>query len=146
MWVFTIYGFFSVVNTTSYHNKSNGDAFPDNQRIEVRSRYKEHLELLKERFSDEIGNEKIIGYDDPDGKYLNRDYEYRIIIDAEKWVHLGAMLSADVTYPNFKSEVHESCENFPELRGTPYLEQLYAVYNDVQNEERWGMNPGRTIN
>jgi len=136
MWIFTTYGFFSVVNKTS-SNITNGDIDPTDQVVEVRSRYKEHLESLKDRFGDLIGDEEILGYDDPGSRYKNRDYEYRIIINAETWVHLGAMLSADITYPNFKNEVHAAIKEDPRLANTPYMDQLYSVYNSVQNEDRW---------
>ena len=136
MWIFTTYGFFSVVNTTS-SKISNGDIDPIDQVVEVRSRYREHLESLKDRFNELIGPEEILGYDDPSSLYRNRDYEYRIIINAETWVHLGAMLSADITYPNFKDEVLGSLAEDPRLAKTPYIDQLHSVYNVVQNEDRW---------
>ena len=133
MWIFTRYGFFSVVNKTSdLLNTEHVD-----QRVEVRSRYKQHLKMLKDRFEEQIGDAVILGFDDPNSLYKNRDYEYRIIINAEDWVHLGAMLSSDVTYPNFKDEVSASCEEDKRLAATPYLEQLYSVYNSVQNDDRW---------
>ena len=138
MWVFTIYGFFSVVNKTD-QNPNNGlpDIDSTEQIIEVRSRYREHLESLKERFNEQIGGAEILGYDDPGSPYLNGDYEYRIIISAEDWVHLGAMLSADVTYYDFKDELFETIKENPSLSATPYLSQVDKVYDSVQNEDRW---------
>jgi len=144
MWIFTVYGFFSVVNTTDSNN-ANGEVDPKDQVIEVRSRYKEHLESLMNRFDEQIGDAEILGYDDVNSAYVNRDYEYRIIINEEDWVHLGAMLSADITYPNFKDEVAVAITQDPRLAKTPYMEQLYSVYNSVQNEKRWATEMG-TLN
>lgn len=133
-----------MVNTNSSESP-NGEVDPKDQVIEVRSRYKEHLESLMDRFDEQIGDAEILGYDDVNSNYANRDYEYRIIINEEDWVHLGAMLSADITYPNFKNEVAVAIGQDPRLAKTPYMEQLYSVYNSVQNEKRWATAMG-TLN
>jgi len=144
MWVFTVYGFFSVVNTTSSRS-SNGELMSEDQVVEVRSRHRQHLECLMDRFEEQIGDAVILGYDDVNSAYARRDYEYRIIINAEDWVHLGAMLSADVTYPSFRGEVKEAVAEDPRLAKTPYIEQLQSVYSSVQNEDRWAVE-SKTLN
>jgi len=134
MWIFTPYGFFSVVNKTQLDD--NGD-IPDGilETIEVRTRHREHLELLIERFPDEIGEESIF-------ERIGTDYEYRIVIDERQWITLGAMLAADVTYPNFKDEIQEAVKN-TKLKKTPYLDQCYDVYNAMFSH--W-VGMGNTIN
>lgn len=142
MWIFTTYGFFSVVNKTD-PSRYDEDIEASEEEMEVRSRYREHLELLIERFPEQIGDEKILAYDDP-GFQPGTDYEYRIKINAEQWIHLAAMLAADVTYPNFKSEVQE-CVLETQLKNTPYLDQCYDVYTAVSMSNRWNKS-GHSIN
>ena len=146
MWIFTLHGFFSVVNTTELQDDFNGEKNVEakDETIEIRSRYRQHLELLKERFPDQLKDHTIFGYDDPNSEYARRDYEYRIIVTAEEWVFLGALLAADVDYPNFKDEVHQ-CSGDSKIGETPYMSQLYKVYSAVQNDSRW-TSPSTMIN
>ena len=85
MWIYTQYGFFSVVQLL------------DNQ-VQVRSRRKEHLIELQKCFP------CIQGYsiDSRSGT----DYEHRIIMQKSEWVVLAAALANDVDYENFKARVN----------------------------------------
>ena len=85
MWIYTQYGFFSVVQLF------------DNQ-VQVRSRRKEHLVELQKCFP------YIQGY--PIDSRSGTDYEHRIIMQKSEWVVLAAALADDVDYENFKARVN----------------------------------------
>ena len=133
MWIFTQHGFFSVVNRSE--PAQSGAAAID--VIEIRSRYREHLSSLKERFAEQIGASPIIGYDDPEHEsdYAHRDYEYRLIVSVDTWLDLAADLAADITYPNFKSAVHAQAKRSG-LEATPYENQCFEVYWAMQSPSR----------
>jgi len=136
MWLFTCYGFFSVVNTPA-----------ESDVIVIRSRNRDHLEKLIDGFNDYAGpvdgydeqtgfaaaisKDKIISYNDPDHKdmYL-RDYEHRVYVDVEQWVEISAWLAADVTYDNFKTKVSQGNLD------RDYMAKLIEVYITMEDKDR----------
>ena len=123
MWIFTQYGFFSVVNTPA-----------GSDIMTVRSRSRGQLEALVEAFKDDVDHledREIISYNDPQyGEYWDRDYEHRVILNAEQWVTLAACLASDITYSNFKSQVGKA--DVPDK----YLSRLYRIYVEMEDETR----------
>lgn len=96
MWIFTKYGFFSVVCARKGDGKHGQPIDPD--RIMVRSRLRRHLRLLQERFPDLIGQCEI-------QKNTGTDYAFRLFVPKNEWVHVLARLAEETNYDNFKSEV-----------------------------------------
>ena len=84
MWLFTPFGFFSVIQK------------PDEANLQVRARVKEDLEALRDRYLPEIDN--II--ETPHG-----DYRYRALVTHEAFARAAAGIVKDLHYPNFKNEV-----------------------------------------
>jgi|TARA_Y100000758_G_scaffold264491_1_gene203829 hypothetical protein len=123
MWLFTQYGFFSAVcareGDGSYTNRV------DPTRIMVRARLKNHLENLKRRFTESIGDVEIV--ETPD-----TDYRYRIFIDKSKWTHVLASLGGELDYDNFKSKVAGNLDDV----GSEYENSLHDVWGVMHSLQR----------
>jgi hypothetical protein len=101
MWLFTRYGFFSVVCGRT--NKGSGAVDPD--LVIVRSRDRQHLERLKERFPHQFWRLKV-------HESAGTDYAYRIFVEKKTWAKLSAVLASEINYDDFKAEaggVHHQC-------------------------------------
>jgi hypothetical protein len=100
MWLYTRYGFFSAVCARKVvDGQVSGDIDPD--RVMIRARNREHLDKLKEKFSDVIG--------DPDiHTGVGTDYRHRIFIDHSQWVDLAGRLARDIDYGNFKDSASDN--------------------------------------
>ena len=86
MWLFTKYGFYSIVKKP----------FPDVGMVyQVRARVKNDLENLK----------KAAGLDNKVYDSGFTDYRYRILANDEEYQKIMDAVSKAVDYPNFKSEV-----------------------------------------
>lgn len=83
MWLFTIYGFFSV--------SVQGD------RTVVRARLQRHLESLVARFPKELHGTPILTTPEA-------DYRYRVVLTREAWAAVDAELVSEQTWSNFKNE------------------------------------------
>lgn len=90
MWLFTNFGFFSVVQKGS----------PD--RLTIRGRSRGDLESLVGRYGSilRVGPEAII--DTPDG-----DYCCRVGVDKADFASAMAAIASDIDYSNFKDSVHQ---------------------------------------
>jgi hypothetical protein len=96
MWVFTKHGFFSAVCARQGNGKRGQPVDPD--RIMVRARVRGHLEGLKKRFPDLLGQCAIL-------EFAGTDYAYRIFIQKRLWSQVLSGLADETDYDNFKSEV-----------------------------------------
>lgn len=116
MWLFTKYGFFSVVcarqGDGAYGN------LVDTGRMMVRARASEHLENLKAKFPDELGNCTIILTKDT-------DYACRLFVDKSAWISVAAALAEETDYDNFKSAVSRHLGP----KGTEYGNRLHEVWD-----------------
>lgn len=83
----------------------------------VRARLAEHLEALKSRFPDELGDAEIIVTKDT-------DYACRLFVDKPKWVRVAAALAGETDYDNFKGSVGSSLGT----AGNDYLHSLHGVW------------------
>jgi hypothetical protein len=96
MWVFTRYGFYSAVCA---RQGDGGHGQPvDPGTIMVRGRVRRHLEALKERFPEVIGQCEI-------KTFPNTDYAFRIFVDKGVWSDVVAELAKEIDYDNYKSKV-----------------------------------------
>jgi hypothetical protein len=64
----------------------------------VRARVRNHLEALKNRFPDSLG-------ECPIEAHVGTNYAYRIFVPKSTWAKVAAALTDEIDYGNFKSEV-----------------------------------------
>jgi hypothetical protein len=122
MWIFTKHGFFSAVCARQGNGTHRQPVDPD--RIMVRARVREHLEALKERFPNLLGQCEI-------REFAGTDYAYRLFVDKRVWSQVLAGLAEETDYDNFKSEVarHQG------RAGAAYehsLHEVWSVMNRLQ--------------
>ncbi len=96
MWLFTQYGFFSVVCARDLTGKTKG---VDPKTLMVRARSRQHLESLIARFTELQGVEVAATE--------NTDYRYRLVLPKAVWGRVVAELTAEIDYGNFKSQAYE---------------------------------------
>jgi hypothetical protein len=111
MWLFTIYGFYSV----SVEGKTTS----------LRARLRKHLLALQERFPG-LQKAEII-------TLPRRDYRYRIIVKNGVWAKVARALVREQTWSNFKTKAHEVNGN------DEYVHALHAVWGemfDLQYKEK----------
>jgi hypothetical protein len=115
MWIFTRHGFFSAVCARQGDGSHGQPVDPD--RIMVRARVRAHLEALRERFADMLGEAEIC-------EFPHTDYAFRIFVDKADWARVLAALARETDYDNFKSEVarHQG------PAGRPYEHALHEVW------------------
>jgi hypothetical protein len=116
MWLFTQYGFFSVVCARE-GDGSWGNAV-DEGRVMVRARLRGHLEGLKSRFREDLGGAEII-------ETPNTDYRYRLFVDKAVWVGVLELLGEELDYDNFKSKVARNLD----FVGNEYDHSLRDVWD-----------------
>jgi len=96
MWLFTKYGFYSVVCA---RQGDGGYGQPiDENRLMVRARLRQHLEALRTRFAAVLGDAEILAFP-------GSDYAFRIFVPKTAWVTVAAELTDEIAYDNFKAEV-----------------------------------------
>ncbi len=113
---FSKYGFFSAVCARQEDEKYGQVLDPD--RIMVRARVRGHLEVLKERFPDMLGQCDIHAF-------IGTDYAFRIFVDKLVWSQVLSELAEETDYDNFKSEVahHQGSH------GAAYEHSLHEVWS-----------------
>ncbi len=116
MWVFTKYGFFSVVCARQGSGKRGQPVDPN--RMMIRARVRGHLEALKKRFSEFLGQCAI-------QEFSGTDYAFRIFVPKAVWSQVLASLAEEADYDNFKSEVARHQGN----AGAAYEHSLHAVWS-----------------
>jgi hypothetical protein len=119
MWLFTIYGHFSVVCARG----TKGQVDPN--MLMVRSRDRQALYKLKRRFS----------LKQPVREFEGTDYQFRIFLPKETFADVAAALVEQLDYDNFKGAVQARATE------AEYLATLYKVYDAAGGAERWA-NPG----
>jgi len=116
MWIFTKYGFFSAV-CARQGDGSRGQPVDPN-RIMVRARLRPHLEALKERFPEMLGDCEI-------KEFVGTDYAFRIFVDKPIWTQVVTGLTDELDYDNFKFEVAQ----FQGKDGAEYEHSLHDVWS-----------------
>jgi hypothetical protein len=109
MWIFTIYGFYSVACV------KGADGRPVQDTVMVRARKKKHLQNLKDKFA-AIEGEIITSN--------HADYRYRVVMPKDVWVSILSELAAEQRWSNFKNEVADNWA----LCGSDYHETLHEVW------------------
>ena len=84
----------------------------------VRTRVRQHLDALKDRFPDLLGACDI-------HSSAEADYAFRVFLPKDTWVRVVERLVDDIDYDNFKSEVsrHQGAS------GAAYKHSLAAVWS-----------------
>ena len=116
MWIFTKYGFYSAVCARQGDGSHNQPVDPN--RIMVRARVRKHLEALKDRFPDLLGDCEI-------KEFAGTDYAFRLFVEKSVWSQVLVGLNEDMDYDNFKSEV----ARFQGRDGTAYEHSLHEVWS-----------------
>jgi hypothetical protein len=125
MWIFTRYGFFSIACATG------ADGALDADTVMVRSRLREHLLSLKERFPEtELGKAEIQSSD-------HTDYRCRIVMPKAVWVAALTELATEQTWSNFKNET----SRFTRAKKAAYtyvdaLHRIWDVMHRLQVQEK----------
>jgi hypothetical protein len=96
MWLFTQYGFFSVVCARDLTGKTKG---VDPNTFMVRARSCQHLESLQSRCTE------LRGFEIAETK--DTDYRYRLVVPKTVWEQVASELTAEIDYGNFKSRAYE---------------------------------------
>lgn len=118
MWLFTKYGFFSVVL------KPNGE-------FQLRSRARRHLLALKTRFQ--------LGKKFPIIETLHADYGFRLVLGQSQFANIASAMVSEIDYDNFKAEVHGNDPAYDTalMRIWGVMHQLQTIENPRQ-ARHWG--------
>jgi hypothetical protein len=119
MWLFTQYGFFSVVCARDLTEHQAGI---DDTMVMLRARKHKHLEAIRNRFAELQACEVR--------ETTNTDYRYRLIIPKALWQQIAGSLAAEIDYGNFKSRAHARS-------GDPaYVDALHDVWAIMEKLQR----------
>lgn len=105
-WYFTVHGMVSVVCGRHQSGPQKGQV--DSETIMLRARSAKHLDALTKAHADLLARFAIKMSKDA-------DYPCRLVVPRTVWLEFAARLAAEITYPNFKSEVAKS-NGDPEYR------------------------------
>lgn len=122
MWVFTIYGFFSIA---SADKEGVVPRQIDPNTVMVRARTRQHLETLQERFP------FLKQYEIQE--WAARDYGYRIICPKADWVLALTEMAEEQEWSNFKDEAHHNQVDI----GAQYISCLHRVWSVMLSLQPW---------
>lgn len=118
MWLFTLFGFFSVV-----------------QSAEKRKGQKGPMMMIRGRDLKEMKN--LVKYFDVLRKYkiqtgVGTDYKYRVVVTKKDWLTVSDLMTRWIEYPNFKDAVASVPNQSPEyvqrlMRLWALIRQVYGV-------------------
>jgi len=119
MWLFTQYGFYSVVCAR--------DLLGDPTRVDpntfmVRARSRRHLELLQTRFP-QLASAAI-------DETTDTDYRFRIVVPKPVWIEVSQELAAEIDYGNFKDRAHSRSGD------DKYVDALHDVWAVMERLQR----------
>lgn len=123
MWLFTKYGFVSAVCARKGDGRYGQPLDPD--RVMVRGRLRSHLEALKKRFPERLGDCEVLESDDT-------DYAFRLFVGKAAWVQVVAAPAQETNYDNFKSEV----QRYQGHAGAAYERSLHDVWSVMRRLQR----------
>jgi len=114
MWIFTRYGFVSIVCA----RKADGSI--DEDTLMVRARSRKHLETLRARFPEsEFAKAEIISN-------AGTDYRFRVIVSKTGWAMVVSELVTEQTWSNFKNEASGYANKMKS--STTYIHALHQVW------------------
>ena len=110
MWLFTVYGFFSI-------------AAEGQSKVSVRARKRLHLELLKKRFAGwdaVVDRARIVATP-------TRDYPFRMTLPKNTWARMTAVMSQEIDSAKFKPSIRRVSPGID----TAYASVVYKVWQDL---------------
>lgn len=116
MWLFTQYGFYSVVCARDLAGTPSR-VDPDNLMVRARSRW--HLESLQKRFP-QLASLEIVDS-------TNTDYRFRLVVPKPVWVEVTRELAAEIDYGNFKARAHSRAGD------DDYVDAMHAVWEVMES-------------
>ena len=119
MWLFTQYGFYSVVCARDLRG---GPTRVDPNTLMVRARSRRHLESLQKRFP-QLGSLAI-------GETTDTDYRFRIVVPKPVWMEVTKELTAEIDYGNFKDRAHGRSGD------DNYVDALHDVWEVMERLQR----------
>jgi len=119
MWLFTQYGFYSVVCA---RDLAGNPTHIDSDTFMVRARCRQHLESLKERFSQLAASEIT--------DTSNTDYRFRIVVAKTVWADVAQEMAAEIDYSNFKERAERRSHD------DRYVDALHAVWGVMERLQR----------
>lgn len=123
MWIFSTYGFFSVVclnNRPLDGSPLKGKLSVDKERVAVRARVRAHLENLLKDYPELNSEAEIL--DTP-----GRDYACRIVLSRSTWAEVVRGMAQDIDYENFKGRVGHADPLYAE-----WLSRVWGIGHGVQ--------------
>ena len=123
MWLFTKYGFFSVVCA---RQGTGAYSMPiDTERVQVRARVRGHLLALIEGF----------GASADISETRDTDYRFRILMPKSEWAKMAAELVNEIDYDNFKGQVARQ-RNAVGAGYEHALHEVWGVMNRLQQAQK----------
>lgn len=119
MWLFTQYGFYSVVCA---RDLLGNPSRVDPNTLMVRARSRQHIESLQKRFPQLASL--------PIGDTANTDYRFRIVVPKPIWVEVAQELASEVDYGNFKDRAHSQSGD------DRYVDALHDVWEVMERLQR----------
>ena len=119
MWLFTQYGFYSVVCA---RDLAGNPARVDPDTLMVRARCRWHLESLQKRFP-QLATFAITDT-------ANTDYRFRIVVPKPVWSEVTQELTAEIDYGNFKDRAHDRSGD------DKYVHALHEVWEVMERLQR----------
>lgn len=119
MWLFTQYGFYSVVCA---RDLAGNPTRVDPDTLMVRARSRKHLETLQNRFP-QLAASKIT-------ESLNTDYRFRMVVTKTIWAEVARELAAEIDYGNFKERAERRSHD------DRYVDALHAVWGVMERLQR----------
>ena len=112
MWLFTQYGFYSVVCA---RDLAGSPSRIDPGSLMVRARARRHLESLQKRFP-QLATIEIIDS-------ANTDYRFRLVVPKPVWADVTRELTVEIDYGNFKDRAHDRSGDHR------YVDALHKVWS-----------------
>lgn len=116
MWIFTRYGFYSVV--CARVNGPQGELV-DPDTVVVRARRRDHIEALQRRIPALGGTDVLV--------QPHSDYRFRIKVAKKVWAGALADLAEEQTWDNFKNEAHR----YQGRDGDEYVSLLHRIWREM---------------
>jgi hypothetical protein len=124
MWIFTKHGFFGAVCA---RQGAGGHGQPlDPGRIMLRARFRGHLEALKQRFPELLGQCEI-------NEFSGTDYAFRTFVEKPVWSRVLSGLAEEIDYDNFRSEVGRHQRHV----GVAYERSLHEILSVMHRLQNW---------
>jgi len=119
MWLFTQYGFYSVVCA---RDLAGNPARVDPDTLTVRARCRRHLELLQKRFP-QLATLEI-------ADSTNTDYRFHVVVPKTVWAEVVRELTVEIDYGNFKERAHSRSGD------GKYVDALHDVWEVMERLQR----------